>query len=232
MQWLAALTLAAGYGVYGIWTWGLPWAAVSAAKLVPVKWEQHLGEAMMTSLAPGAKPCWGEVAQRLERAIDGGTPYKFEVRCAAGEEVNAFAAPGGSIVVFEGIRSRMVRDELAAAVVAHEMQHVLKRHSMQAVFRGFALQALFALLLGDASSLAAQLAGGMTALHYQRGDEEEADRGAVELMRRAGFDPRAVAEMLEALREATKEGGAPPEWLSSHPDLDGRIAETRRLAAR
>ncbi len=229
---LGALVGAAGFGVYGIWTWGLPWVADAAARVVPVEWEQKLGEAMMTSVAPGAQPCWGDVVRQLEGGLPEGNPYRFDVRCAAEKEVNAFAAPGGSIVVFEGIRSRMGRRELAAAVLAHEMQHVLKRHSMRAVFRGFALQALFAVLLGDVSSLGAQVVGGVTALHYQRGDEEEADREAVLLMTRAGFDPRAVSEMLVVLRDATRESGAPPEWLSSHPDLERRIVETRRLAGR
>lgn len=230
LLWLASLALAAGFGVYACWTYGLPWLAAKAASWVPVEFERQMGEAMAAALPRTNKPCLEEVSAQLQRALPAETPYRFQIRCADSPEVNAFAAPGGLIVVFDGLLDRVRSTDLEAAIVAHEMQHVLHRHSIRAIFRAFAVQAVFALALGDVSSLAAQLAGGVTSLHYQRADEDEADRHTVQLLHKAGFDAEAMPAMLETLEKATRDNPQLPEWISSHPDIKERIAATRVLA--
>ena len=232
LMWSLALLMLAGYGVYAAWQWGLPWVAASVARLVPVAWEREVGASVAASIAPGAKPCLEDLTRRLERALPQPNPYRFEVLCADRPEVNALAAPGGSIVVFKGLLEATRSEDEIAAVLAHEMQHVLERHATRAVFRAFALQAVAGLLFGDASGLMAQISGGLGALHYQRGDEDEADRKGVLLLKRSGLKPAAMPAMLESLEAATRGESAPPVWLSSHPDTRRRIAATRELAER
>lgn len=232
LLWTAALLLAAGYGAYSIWHWGLPWLASSATRLVPVAWERELGTAMAASVAPEAKTCLEIVAGRLAKALPQPNLYRFEIRCADSPEVNALAAPGGSIVVFQGLLDAVRNEDEVAAVLAHEMQHVVHRHATRAIFRAFALQALVGLVFGDVTSLIAQVSGGLGALHYQRGDEDEADREGLRLLKDAGFDPSALPEMLESLEAATRDQARLPAWLTSHPDIRERIAATRALADR
>lgn len=231
LLWTLALLLLAGYGLHAIWTRGLPWAAGAATRLVPAAWERELGESIAASIAPGAKPCLEDTAARLARGLPGPSLYTFRVRCVASEEVNALAAPGGVILVYEGLlRAAATREEIPA-VLAHEMQHVRLRHSTRAIFRAFAIQAVISLAFGDPTGLVSQVAGGLGALHYMRADEEEADREGVLLLKRAGFDPLAMPALLESLDAATS--GAPGgalTWISSHPDIKQRIATTRALA--
>lgn len=230
LLWAAAVLLFAGYVLYAAWHWGLPWAAASATKLVPAAWEREVGTSIARSIAPGAKPCLAETAERLERAVPQPNPYRFEVLCTDSPEVNALAAPGGSIVVFRGLLDAAGSDEETAAVLAHEMQHVSRRHATRAIFRTFAIQALAGLVFGDVTGLIAQISGSLGALHYQRTDEDEADHEGVLLLKRAGYDPEAMATMLENLDAATRGEAALPVWLSSHPDTQRRIARTRELA--
>jgi len=230
LLWLSAFVFLTGYGLYAAWTYGLPWIASSAARLVPVEWERRLGESAAKSLAPSSRPCLEDIAARLERAIPAPNPYRFTIRCAGAPDINAFAAPGGFIVVFDGLQSRMETPDQMAAVLAHEMQHVVHRHSTRAIFRVFALQAIFAIALGDVSGLVAQAAGGLSALHYQRADEDEADLAGLHLLRRAGYDPLAMPAMLRVLDEATRDNPQLPVWISSHPDPRERIRRTEALA--
>lgn len=230
LLWALALLILAVYAAYAAWQWGLPWLAASATELVPVSWEQEVGSSAAASIAPGAKPCLAGVAAQLERALPPPNPYRFEIRCAAAREVNALAAPGGFIVVFQGLLDAAGSEEEVAAVLAHEMQHVARRHATRAIFRAFALQAVAGLVFGDASGLIAQVSGSLGALHYQRADEDEADREGVLLLKRAGLRPEALPEMLASLETATSGEVALPAWLSSHPDTKRRIAITRELA--
>jgi len=230
LLWLTAFVLLVGYGVYAAWTYGLPWLASSAARLVPVEWERRVGESAAATLARSSRPCLEDVAARLERAVPSPNPYRFVIRCVDAPEVNAFAAPGGFIIVYDGLLRRMGDADQTAAVLAHEMQHVLHRHSTRAIFRSFALQAIFAMTLGDFSGLIAQAAGGLGALHYMRTDEQDADRDGTLLLKRAGFDPMGMPAMLESLEEAKRDSTRVPAWISSHPDTRQRIADTRELA--
>lgn len=226
------LLVLAGGGAYAAWHWGLPWLAASAARLVPVEWERELGSAVAASIAPGAKPCLEVVSRRLEAALPRPNLYRFEIRCAPLAEVNALAAPGGSIVVFQGLLDAVRSEDELAAVLAHEMQHVTHRHTTRAIFRAFALQAVAGMIFGDVTSLLAQVSGGLSALHYQRGDEDEADREGVRLLRDAGLAPMAMPAMLESLEAATRGQAGLPAWLTSHPDTRERIEATRALARR
>ena len=228
LLWTLALLLLAGYGLHTLWTQGLPWAAGAATRLVPAAWERELGESIAASIAPGAKPCLEDTAERLARSLPAPSPYTFRVRCVPSEEVNALAAPGGVILVYEGLLHAAATREEIPAVLAHEMQHVLLRHSTRAIFRAFAIQAVISLAIGDPTGLVSQVAGGLGVLHYMRADEEEADREGVLLLKRAGFDPLAMPALLESLDAATS--GASLTWISSHPDIKQRIAATRALA--
>jgi beta-barrel assembly-enhancing protease len=230
LLWSLAVVLFIGWSLYAVWAWGLPWVATAATRLVPVSWEQNFGSSVAASIAPDAKPCLAQISRRLQDALPSPSPYRFEIRCAASPDVNALAAPGGYIVVFQGLLDAVSSEEQIAAVLAHEMQHVLHRHSTRSIFRAFAIQAIAGLVFGDVTSLIAQVSGSLGALHYLRSDEEQADRDGVILLKRAGIDPMAMPEMLESLDRAIRDNPQLPSLLSSHPDTLRRISATRELA--
>jgi predicted Zn-dependent protease len=212
-----------------IYFWALPAVAAAAAFYVPVSLEEQLGRAAAESLIAGRRPCSNP---RLQQGLEAlvvrlapESPYRFRITVVDDPLVNAFAAPGGHIVVFRGLLDKAGSDELAG-VLAHEMQHVLRRHTTRAIFRDLALKALLAMVLGDASPLLTSVAGSLASLRLQRGDELEADREGLALLRSARVDPRGLIRFLSSLASDSV-----PAYLSTHPATPERIRALERLAA-
>lgn len=149
------------------------------------------------------------------------------------KQVNAFALPGGKIGVYTGLLKVADGPAQLAAVIGHEMGHVLAGHvnaRMSAKYATSAGVQLLASFLGGGGSAAsnreimALLGLGAQVgllLPYGRGQESEADIIGLQLMARAGFDPRAAVTLWQNMRAAG--GGAPPELLSTHPSNASRI---------
>jgi hypothetical protein len=136
----ASLTIFAAVGVIAIggalYLWGIPGLAALVAARVPVAWEDKLGQSVVDQFAPpeircddpAVKKLLNEISARLIQAAPE-SPYKIRVYVAGAPVVNAFAAPGGHIVVFQGLIEESGSAGELAGVMAHELQHILKRHS-------------------------------------------------------------------------------------------------------
>ncbi|MEP6994827.1 MAG: M48 family metallopeptidase [Acidobacteriota bacterium] len=149
------------------------------------------------------------------------------------ETVNAFALPGGQIFITEGLLHRLHSEAQLAGVLGHEAGHVVNRHAAEQMAKG-----QLGALLGAAAGVAADDGSGhgqqtqaiaamvnqVVQLRYGRKDESEADRYGVDAMAEAGYDPKAMLELLQILKEASQ-GPRPPEFLSSHPLPETRIRE-------
>lgn len=156
-------------------------------------------------------------------------PESWEVTVFESKDVNAFALPGGKIGVFTGLLQVAKTQDQVAAVIGHEVSHVLARHSAERASADIPAQ-----LGGAVASIygLGQLYGlGVNALFllpYSRGHESEADLLGLDLMAKAGFDPRQAVVLWQNM--ASQGGGKPPEILSTHPsdttrmnDLNGRM---------
>ena len=211
----------------------IPRLAPTIAAMMPPAWEVAMGEAAVTPLldewgrcrSPAGDAALDSLTARLERVAT--APYPFSVQVADLDVVNAFAGPGGQIVLLRRlVESARSADEVAG-VLAHGMAHVIERHPTQRLVRvmGFGLLAEF--LSGGGSSLAAAAAGFGTILvktAYSREAEAEADRIAIGILERAGFRTAALAEFFRRLKEEEAEGGISKilTYVSSHPPLDER----------
>ena len=205
---------------------------------VPVSWEERLGEAVAEQLAPMGTRCGdSEILDRvlatLTRSL-ASNPYTFRLIVADDVAVNAFAAPGGYVVVFRGLLERTASPEELAGVLAHEVQHVLLRHGTKALLRDASTQVLIAVLAGDFEEMGSVLkaAGTLGGLRYRRRDEEEADREGMRLIQRSRIDPGGMIEFLARLESESRDQ-IPAEfsYLSTHPLERDRIAALERLAA-
>jgi predicted Zn-dependent protease len=170
---------------------------------------------------------------RLERADPG--PFEFSPRVVESATVNAFALPGGPIVVYTGLLREAESAEQLAGVLAHEMAHVTRRHGMQRIAQSLGVVAAVQLLFGDVSgvmAVAVEVLREGAINSYSREQEHEADMDGVERLRWAGLDPRALADFFELL--AKKEGQLPSvmRWLGTHPDLAQRVKDVRARAGR
>jgi predicted Zn-dependent protease len=178
-----------------------------------------------------------EVGQRLvERGDAARSPYAGNFHfylLADPETVNAFALPGGQIFVTAGLYKRLRTEADLAGVLGHEIGHVIHRHSAEQMAKG-QLGAAIAQAVGVAASdgadggqqaaMMAAMVNQMVQMRYGRQDESESDRYGLDAMAAAGYDPKAMLEVMKVLAQAGG-GERQPEWLSSHPLPETRIAE-------
>ena len=174
-----------------------------------------------------------DVGARLVAAIPGelrhaGFSYTFDV--VNQKEINAFALPGGPMFLNRGMIEAAKTEAEMAGVMAHEIAHVALRHGTAQATKGqkfqigaIAGQILGAIIGGAAGSVIAQgsqFGLGAYFLKYGREYERQADLLGAQIMARAGYDPREMANMFKTIQA---EGGrSGPEWLSSHPDPGNR----------
>ena len=167
------------------------------------------------------------------------TPYRFEFHLLKDPEtVNAFALPGGQIFITRGLYKRLRTPGMIAGVLGHEIGHVVERHGAQQMAQAQLTQGLTAAAAmatydpnnpsTAAGAAVAQMVGKLVNLKYGRQDELESDEWGVILTASAGYDPRAVIEVMKVLQAAAG-GKAPPEFMSTHPDPGNRIERLQGL---
>ncbi|MCS7013529.1 MAG: M48 family metallopeptidase [Chloroherpetonaceae bacterium] len=173
----------------------------------------------------------------VQKSAAGATAWKFEFHLLNDPKtVNAFALPGGQVFITTGLYNRLQTEGQLAGVLGHEIGHVVARHSSQRLAKNKLTQGLtgaVAVATGDASATQiAAVIGELVGMSYSRDEELESDALGVRFMSEAGYDPRAMIEVMKILDQAT--GGArPPEFFSTHPNPENRIqriqAEIQKL---
>jgi predicted Zn-dependent protease len=155
-----------------------------------------------------------------------GSGQQWEVQVFDSKQVNAFALPGGKIGVYAGLLKVATTQDQLAAVIGHEVSHVLANHSAERVSEGMATQ-LGVGVAQAATGVDGQLLGlagnVFFTLPHSRTQESEADLLGLDLMSKAGFDPRASVTLWLNMSRAG--GQKPPELLSTHPSDDTRIQQ-------
>jgi predicted Zn-dependent protease len=156
--------------------------------------------------------------------------FQYDVHIAQDDTPNAFALPGGIIVVHTGLIAATKSAEELAGVLAHEVQHVERRHSLRRIIKDMGLRGLWAFVTGDlGSSVAGQAALELTSLSFSRDDEREADERGFDALVRAGIDPAGMPAFFQTLGQIA--GGPVPAFLSTHPPSEDRDQALRaRLA--
>ncbi|ARU06262.1 hypothetical protein CCO03_17680 [Comamonas serinivorans] len=240
------LALVGAVAVGGLWAfyhWGTPWAATQLTRFVPLAVEQQVSSQYLEQLdqrmlKPSRLPA--ERQQQLRTQFDAlvqgiqpsmthyahyRPPYRLEFRHGMG--ANAFALPGGTIVMTDGIvrQAQMLGapDDALLGVLAHEAGHVAQRHTSRAVLQQGVLQTGMSLALGDVSGIFATSATLLTSLAYSRAHETEADCFAVALMQHLDKPTRPMGDLLLALENE-------PDDASSEAPADGASAATPGVA--
>jgi Zn-dependent protease with chaperone function len=185
-----------------------------------------------------------DVGRRLVAAIPpefshAGFRYTFDV--VNQKEINAFALPGGPMFLNRGMIEAAKSEGEMAGVMAHEISHVALRHGTAQATKsqpwaiGSAVgQILGGILgggLGQVVATGSQIIPGLKLMQYSRDYERQADVLGAQILARAGYDPREMANMFRTIE--AEGGGGGPEWLSSHPNpgnrYDAIIAESKSL---
>ena len=235
--WLIALVLV----VAGMF-WLVPRAAQMAVPLVPVAWESALGEQVVENLKGDAGFCQDpaglktlkKLTQRLTAGIE--MPYPVQVHVSSMEVINAFAAPGGHVVMLDGLLQYAESPEEVAGVLAHELAHSARRHPMGGVLRALGFNLLLTAIFGGyggESTWATKASEVLLTLSYTREAEAEADRIGVELLNKAGISSQGLIDFFSRIQA---EHGGPKadnkflKLLTSHPANTDRVRMITSMA--
>ncbi|MGL4574426.1 MAG: M48 family metallopeptidase [Burkholderiaceae bacterium] len=161
--------------------------------------------------------------------------WQWEVNLINADQVNAFCMPGGKIAFYTGILTKLkLTDDEVATIMGHEVAHALREHGRERLGKQMATQGALslgsALLgLGDLGRVGASMGAQLISLRWGREDETEADLVGMDVAARAGYDPRAGVTLWQKMAQVSGGRGA-PQWLSTHPAGQNRIAEiSKRL---
>src|SRR5438045_6428569 len=154
--------------------------------------------------------------------------WKWDMHVLSSKEVNAWCMPGGKIAVYTGLIDQLKpTDAELAAVMGHEIGHALREHGREQASQQM-LEQLGVGILGAVTGVNTQLAQTIAdvtiSLPHSRQQETEADRIGVELMARAGYDPHEAVNLWQKMSKLAG-GGQPPQFLSTHPSNESRIAD-------
>jgi predicted Zn-dependent protease len=208
-----------------------------------VQEEQALGRQMNGQIRRGLVFLPDRVVEGYVREIgadilraSGPQPFEYHFYVVEDDDINAFAAPAGHIYVNTGTILAAKNVSELAGVIAHEIGHVAERHIAANYNRqrntGIGVRAAAlaaAIFAGPAAASAAQLGGSLAGVAYinsfGREAEMEADAFAVDALPRAGYDPNGLVTFFQTLQGES--GGAPSDFLSSHPATADRAAAVR-----
>jgi Zn-dependent protease with chaperone function len=203
----------------------------AAVARIPVSWEEQLGETAFEQLTQGramvtegaAVRAVHNIGDRLTAQVD--SPYTFRWHVVDDPQVNAFAVPGGHVVVFTGLLRAADSPEEVAGVLAHEVQHVVLRHSLHGLVRSLGWSATIRILFGGTGPLAGvgDLAAQLGRLSFSREQETAADLEGLKVLQRARIDPQGMVTFFEKLSQ--KESGI--ALLSTHPMSSDRADRLR-----
>lgn len=142
------------------------------------------------------------------------------------QTLNAFATPGGYIYVYTGLIKYLDNADDLAGVMGHEMAHADLRHTVRNLQKVYGVQVMLQVALGQnpntLAEIAAQIAGQLAGLKFTREYETEADEHSVEYLASTEYACNGAAHFFEKLT-ASGNSGAPPEFLSTHPNPENRI---------
>ena len=155
--------------------------------------------------------------------------WQWEINLIKSDELNANCGPGGKIIFYTGLIDKLkLTDDEIAAVMGHEIAHALREHGREAMSKAYGIamakQGAGALLglSQDSLALADTVVNYSLTLPNSRSNENEADLIGLELAARAGYNPNAAISLWQKMTQNT--GGSPPEFMSTHPASESRIA--------
>lgn len=234
---MLVLTLACVASVLvGAAFFGVPRLAKPLAQMVPPAIEARMGQGVLAQVDqafgkpidnPPAQAQLQHVVNRIDAAAHAGFPLRAHL--IDSDMSNAFALPGGNIVVTCPLIQELQNPAELQAVLAHEIAHVTKRHVMTGLIRAVGAQISLAALTGaGGGQTLVSIANQAAQMSYTREDEAEADRTALEYLDSAKLDASGLATFFDRLAAAKGEKEERGAFMSSHPTSKSRADAARR----
>lgn len=228
--WLVILFLLALIPITYFWV--LPAVADFAARQIPTAYEHKLGQTLATRIISKNKDSLQTANLRgFARQLNLPAPYPITFTVVRNAEPNAFAVPGGNIVVHQGMFKIIKNPEALAALLGHEYGHLKLRHSLRSLFRSLSGYIFISVIIGDVSAITAVLienANALKSLEYSRSFETEADLLGLQIMQQHQLNPKGMVQLFEQLQKHNKGRGQDLEFVSTHPALSSRIRNIQK----
>jgi Zn-dependent protease with chaperone function len=218
---------------------GVDLAVTIAEKHIPPSIEQQLGKVSIESERSKKLEQKSAEYKRVKFIADKllkhykDNPYSFNFYIQPSAEINAYALPGGNVVVNERLVKEAEADDELAGVLAHEIGHVKNRHSLKAALRSAGVWVCIAFIMGAPSQDQLNLIGAMINLEdlqFSRHQETEADEVSVELTSAAGYKPDGIISFFKKVeKEDPLSDGKALSMLSTHPMPAERIEHIKNL---
>ena len=213
----------------------VPWLSEKMASAISIQTEEEFGNAVYDALNTNADQDKEATALVNEffSEMKVQTPYNIRITVVKSDIVNAFALPGGNMVVYSALLKSLKSYPELAALLSHEFTHVNNRHSTKSVFRQLGSRVFLGLLFGKFGSVTSVLvdqADRFKSLKYSRKLEKEADLEGLAILQKRKIDPEGFVHLLQHLESSASKSGI-PEFLASHPDIDNRISYIRSASA-
>lgn len=217
----------------GLLFWQSHTIAGWVASHISIENEQKLGELAFKQATLGLKlrqtGLDAAAIQEMGNRLTQGSKYRYQWYVADDPAINAFAVPGGYVVVNTGLIQAADSAEEVAGVLAHEVQHVESRHTLKNMVHSLGLRAALALALGDVSGSAlGDAAATLGELKFSRELESEADQKGLAALRQAGISPQGMVSFFAKLAKH-EQGATPPALLSTHPASEDRMQKLRAM---
>lgn len=206
----------------------VPWISGKLAAGVSIQREEQFGNAVYNALDITLQEDKNAtiVLNEFFKSMKIQTAYNVKITVVKGDVINAFALPGGNIVVYTALLQKLVSYPELAALLSHEFVHVNNKHSTRSIFRQLGSRIFLSLLFGKFGSVTSILidkADEFKSLKYSRSLEKEADMQGLLLLKERGIDPAGFTGLFQQLKASTTASSV-PEFLASHPDIENRIA--------
>jgi beta-barrel assembly-enhancing protease len=211
----------------------LPWMVNKAVENFPQDYEKKFGKVMFDQVKASEK--WDAAQTKLLNdffdSLHFKSNYNIEILYVNKEDVNAYAMPGGYMVVYDGILKKMKSEEELAGLLAHEFSHIKLKHTLKSTFNSIGFATMLQIVFGGFDESVIGLLGNQTEqlrqLHYSRSLEQEADENGFNLMKEQNLDPNGMVNLFERLKAESSD--IIPSILSSHPLPEERISNIQNL---
>ena len=234
---LIGVVFAAIVAVWVLWRYGLDIIASIAVAMTPQVFVEQLDRGTLSTIdftmaSPSTLPddektrvqaLFTKMIGKMPDQAKGDTEFELLFRSMPRIGPNAFAMPGGTVVMTDQFVKRFSDEDILAAVLGHELGHVVEQHGLRQLYRSLSIYVLIAFLAGDTGPVLEDivLEGNLLlSLNYSRKHERSADQFGLQLAHDAGFDPAGLKKFFQYVIGLQGDSSG---WLSSHPSSRERI---------
>lgn len=225
---IAGFVFLLGFSYY----YALPLLNQWAANRTPKEWEIKMGNtAIQQFLANEQEDVRkSNILNQFFDSLDISSSYPIKLYVLNDSIINAFAMPGGHIVVYKGILDRMCSYQELVGLLGHEFAHIEKQHSLKTIYQSVSSYLMISLIFGDLTGIAAifvEQANNIKNLSYSRSFELEADHEGLRLMLERKINPQGILDLFNILKSNHTDNQLQSSFFSTHPLTEERIQKIK-----